>query len=737
LLQFGRRIAALQNNVQITEGQTMALDVYQQCPGGIDRKIKFCGCKDILGDLNDMAEAVNSGQRAAVLSRVNSLLETNGSRACLLALKGTVQSQAGDFTGLAKTTEEFLDKFPENPVAFGLSAIVAATTADSDTAIDHLQRALAGVVGGMHEIIYEAIGFVGHLLLQQGDLLAAQGHLILQSSFMPEEDSRAFESLIRLHASPQMPLLLKQNIALVDPPENASWKERGENAMTSAHHGAWVDAIAEFCALAEENSQEPALWKNIAVLHGRLGREQDAAKAWRAYASCEAVLEDDAVDAEALAQLLSASEEEMIHEVSQTYQITDAERALERLLSEKYVAKMPVDLNQLAEEDSPPPKGAFWLLDRTMPATGKGLKLDDVPNVLGEMYLYGKETDRDARLEFVVEKTAEFETKTSALRDLLGELGGPVQDEETVGEVPAADAALRWRWRLPNDTPMEEQRALIEEKRRDINLNQWPETPISELDGKRPAEVAGDPAYRVRLLAAILLLELAGEQSRSRFDFNELRAKLGLPTRVDIEPDGVDIAELPFVGLHLVPPEKLSDDDLATAYQRALMAHATRAILRFGAEVVKRASLRGKFETADVYDAMARAAFSADEALEYTDKAREAAVAAGQSPAPHLLRELDLRLTLGEGEECSRLIYTLQTNHVNEPGVAQALHSLFVQMGMITPDGKLTEAAMQHQRAQQAAVSGDQGTGELWTPDGATAPTEDKEKPSIWVPGMD
>lgn len=737
LLRVGRQITAFQDSVQLAEGQIMALDVYQQCPGGIDRKIKFCGCKDILADLDEMTEAVGSGQRAAVLSRVNHLLETNGSRACLLSLKGSVQMQVGDFSGLADTTKEFLEKFPENRVAFAFSAIVAATTADSDTAVDQLQRALEGFDGSMHEIVYEAIGIVGHLLLQKGDVLAAQGHLILQTALMQEEDTRSFESLVRLHSSPQMPLLLKQNITLADPPENAAWKDRCDAVLESANYGAWVGAIAELSALAEEHPQEPTLWKNIAVLQARLGRDQEAAETWRKYASCDGVPEDEAVDAAALSQLLSGSEEEMIDEVSQTYQITDAERAMERLLSEKHVATMPIDLNQLAREDAPPPKGAFWLLDRAMPASGKGLKIADVPNVLGEMYLYGKETDRDARLEFVVEKTAEFETKTSALKELLGEFGGAVENEETLNQVPAADAALRWRWRLPNDTPMEVQRALIEEKRHDVNLNRWPETPLSDFDGKRPSEIAADPAYRVRLMATILILELAGEQSRSQFDFNELRAKLGLPTREDIEPDGVDLAELSLVDLHLLPPEKLSDDELATAYQRALMVHAPRAMLRLGLELVKRPSLREELDAARVYEAIAHVAYTTDEAMEYTNQAREAAVAAGQSPARHLLRELDLRMTRGEGEECSRLIYTLQRDHINEPGVAQALHQLFVQMGVIKPDGTPTDAAMQHQQAQQGVAPGDQATEGLWTPDGGPAPADDKDKPSIWVPGMD
>ena len=70
--------------------------------------------------------------------------------------------------------------------------------------------------------------------------------------------------------------------------------------------------------------------------------------------------------------------------------------------------------------------------------------------------------------------------------------------------------------------------ALIEAKRRDVNLTVWPTTPLPELDGKSPEVAAADPAYRVRLAAVILLLELTGEQSRSPFDYNELRGQVGL-----------------------------------------------------------------------------------------------------------------------------------------------------------------------------------------------------------------
>jgi hypothetical protein len=89
---------------------------------------------------------------------------------------------------------------------------------------------------------------------------------------------------------------------------------------------------------------------------------------------------------------------------------------------------------------------------------------------------------------------------------------------------------LSWNWRLPDDTPLEKRSELIDAKRADALLNGWTAQPQKLLDGKSPSQVAGDEKFRLRLLASILLLELATQQSGSTFDFNSLREKLGLPT---------------------------------------------------------------------------------------------------------------------------------------------------------------------------------------------------------------
>jgi len=715
----------------------MAFDVYQACPGGEDKKIKFCCGKDVVGDLSNVMESLRRGQRAAALGSVNQLIETRGEQACLLALKGATQLQLENYEELAKTAKTFLEKYPENPVAFSLSAIAAATSGECDAATDHLQRALERTGKGMHEITYEAIGIVAYRLLEEGDIIGARGHLMLQASLAPEDDDRPMRLLLELLASANVPLLLKQDTRLAPPPEGASWADAGNAVLERANAGAWKESCARYAALVAAQPTEASLYRNLAILQGWLGKKDASAESWHKCAAVDGLDLDDAIEAEAMAQLLSDAEDETVDRVVQTYPVSDAERVSEQLLSGRNVARMELDLMKLADENTPPPKGAFWLLDRPAPESGEGVEFKDVPNVLGEMYVYGRETDREARVDFVAVKTADFESKTSALKELLGEYGDAVEKEETLAKVPASAADLSWQWRLPDDVPMDRRAELIEEKRRDVNVNVWPETPSAQLDGKCPSEVAGDPAYRVRLLAEILLLELAGEQSRAEFDYNELREKLGLPAREDIDPDNVDIAQVSLVRLHLLPPEKLNDEDLTKAYSRAYMNGVPRAIRRLGSAVINRESLGEELDKTGVYEALSLVASSTDEALEYNDKARESAIAAERSPARWLFRELDLRMLRGEHDEFVRIMNTIQRNHMDEPGVEEAMRKVLVRIGAMTPDGQPTEAVREQQAQESAIITGEDAApagGGILLSDAPVPPEGDKDKPGLVLP---
>ena len=163
------------------------------------------------------------------------------------------------------------------------------------------------------------------------------------------------------------------------------------------------------------------------------------------------VAQDDAVIEEAMAQFLDDEAHVTIPEVMQTYTITDTDRVVERLLSTKTADQMQVDLSELRDDDSPPPRGAFLLLDRELPEDAAEPTAEQMPEVQGEILIYGRETDREARACFLFTKSRDAEQKIAAFKEILGEYCGELVEEEETGEVPAESVDLGWRWRLPSD----------------------------------------------------------------------------------------------------------------------------------------------------------------------------------------------------------------------------------------------------------------------------------------------
>jgi tetratricopeptide (TPR) repeat protein len=713
----------------------MALDLYEFCPGGTEKKIKFCACaKDSLNELDKVDDAMKGGQRAAALSQLNRLLQSKGNRPCYLALKGVAQLELGDTDGYIATAKTFLEAHPQNSAALAMSAVAAGAKGELKEGIALLQRGLQQAGENVHANLYYAIGFLSDVSLRAGFVLAARGHGALQLAWAPDGDTHPLERQLRLFQAPNVPLLLKEWFQLLPCPDGATWKGEFDAALDAVNRGCWQPAVDLLQPLAVRQPQEPAILKALAVLLGWLACEEETAAAWHRYAALPGVDFDEAVQAEALAQMLSSvADENVVEEVVQTYPVADTDRVMERLLSEKHLSNMPVDRAAMAREGKPPPRGAFWLLDRPMPTTGQGLKVEDVPNVLGELYLYGRETDREARLEFVVAKTPDLADKVAAVEGLLGEFGGPAHKEERTGEMSAGQLALSWRWRLPNDVPTAEREVLLEAKRRDVNLNVWPTTPMPELDGKCPQEAAADPAYRIRVAAAILLLELSAEQARSPFDYNALREKLGLPVRRDLPQVTDDLSQLPLFQLHLVAPERLSDENLQMAYARAVMHLAPRAIRRLGAAMLERPEARGDSSRAEIHGVLATVAPNTEEAAACYRRAYEAAVADGQPAGRWAVHELYVRAIRGEGEEFGRLLTLIQSRHIREPNVDRMLYSVLVRIGAITPDGK----PVRPQAADAGPISDSQSAAApeaIWTPDRATPPPGE-DRPRLIIPG--
>jgi hypothetical protein len=710
----------------------MAINAYSVCPGGTGKKIKFC-CADLLDEFEQIERMVDGQQYLACLKHLERLEKTHPDRACLLATRTLLLRLTGQDDEAKSAAETFLRLHPDNPVALAEWAIATAAENGGRAGLDYLQRAIAISQDRMHGRLYEAMTIVSHVLAAEGQFLAARALALLQAA-LRRDDSQPLELIVQLNASPGVPLLVKDDRTLADAPAGAAWQAAFDKAIELANLGQMAAAADRFAALAAEHGDAPAVWQNLAMVRAWLADLPGAAQAWRKYASLDVGVEA-AAEAEALAMLFSGSDPlgDEMDVVDLEYPVNDAEALNLALLSSPRATLLRADLSSLVEEGEPPPKSAFYLFDRPLLRSGEPQTLETVPKILAQLLLWGKQTDRQARLVVVSLPASVLE----AVQSYLGEVGGSLlgAPSQTVVDRTSASAELLNRRFRPGDEASEETvQQLVEQFIQRAIFEQWPQLPLGVLDGKTPQQAAADEAYRTRLQGAILVLELMAAQTTALPDTNRLRSQLGLPLLAPIDPRQTAVERLPLVRLARVEVEQLTDEQLLTCYRRAMAFTAQDALLRFARSIVQRPSLAEKHEQRQqALAVLVRQAVNPAEALTCIEQGREAAAAQKLSCAAWDLMELNVRLGMRQQTEVSQLLNHLQSRHLQEPGVAQALNRWLMSIGAIRPDG--TPAVAPRQAAADAAAPAEAAPepGKIWTP-GSAAPSG--EKPKLWTPDM-
>ena len=538
--------------------------------------------------------------------------------------------------------------------------------------------------------------------------------------------------------SPKIPILLKVENAIEIPEEGQAWTEKAEEANKLGARGRWLSAIEMLQDLDEAHPDQPVIRKNLAIYQNCLGTPEDMAEAWSDYAHTPGVDFEDAVEAEAFAQMIDPDlEAEVLDVVSVSFALPDIEKLSEALVSNKRCDSIPVE-EQHFEEDQPKPKHSFLVFDRERPETSEGLTRETVPNVQGHISLFGKQTDRDARVQLVTTKNDQYETKLAGVKEVLGDLIGEETGSESVGQVTKLSDTLTWDWQFPEDTPQELQNQLLNEQRRIIMLDKWPKLAQASLGGKAPEDVIGQEKYKIAVAAAVLLLELTTDhQISSHVDLDLLREKLEVPKRKVFEADEIeDIKMISAVRLAQINFEGMNDDDLVDLFQRAGIIASYKALNAICNEVLKRDSLEEKIDKSSVYLMLARMQPDLDDAVQMIQKARNICINKKVSPARTLIAELEARLERGDVQRAPDLIREIESKYVREPGVANELMRVLVRFGIIDPRGVPGEA-MPEPVAEQAPPA---ESNYVWTPDGGNPPAAgDKpaEEKKIWVPGMD
>ncbi|NUQ63700.1 MAG: hypothetical protein HUU20_14580, partial [Pirellulales bacterium] len=364
-------------------------------------------------------------------------------------------------------------------------------------------------------------------------------------------------------------------------------------------------------------------------------------------------------------------------------------------------------------------------------------RLQTLPKDLGLALLYGRQTDREARLELRAVLAGELDQVRTVLSNIAGPYLGEEIQRQQAAKVSRTQDLLSMRRRLPDDTSMAALRQIRSEHMEDALLDRWPQLPLGYLDGKTPEEAARLDEYRIRIRAAIMIVESWIEFQADRLDLNRLRERLGLSLPGPIDPEQTDVEKLPVVRWPRVQLEKLSDERLVNLLHFAVLCKAVQAIEHFGRAIIERPSLEGNAERLSAYNFLAAVNSSNDRAIEYIDRGRKEAEALGQSSASWDLQELRCRFARFDTEEVGRLLNHIESQHIREPGVRESLIRFLMQVGVIRPDGTRVGRARPDADSPPAAVATAEPAeepGRLWTPESQRPAGE---KPKIWMPGMD
>lgn len=715
----------------------MDIDIYKTCPCQSGNKIKFCCSKDILPDLNQVLSLHHGKQFIAALEKVGRLQEKHGPRACLLGLKTHILIHLKEYDQASEVNQEFLAANPRNPLGYQHAALLMAAEGRTHEAVDALQNGLDACSKNAIPVTM-ANGFrtVGMLLMSQGQIVAGRAHLIFASELRNGEDEVVSQLVLQTFRSPEIPLLLKSEFPVFVPDEDCdfAWADKYANAARFASVGRWRSARQLMEQLQEKHPEQPEVIHAIAVWSLYLADNQRAERAFHQYSGLASLDYDKAVEARATSIVIDDQPITGAYDyVATSYALPDIEAFNEKVIADNRLITGSVFSHNFIDPDSPPPQGGYLLLDIDEVRNLADADGDRFPKIIGEILVYGRQTDREARAVFFSTRDAGFDATQASFAEVTGDTIADQGEEEVVEQVSVLDHEMSVKWHLPPDMSVEQRQEFVTRQRRREYLEIFPTVPFRPLGERTPRDAAEDESAKLDLSAIVLMMEQGADALASdSFDFNDLRNELGLPTPSPIDLNEREFESLSPIETQRVDFEELSDDSLIKAYVLASSCGNIRVLRGCGPVILSRPEMEKFIGFEMIYVMLSRLTADTDEALELMQKARKHASNAERPIGGLLIDELELRLERNRPEGCQELLRVLQANHLQDPRNQYRLSAVLQRFGIMGPDGRMRGESPQASEPVGAATS----TSEIWTPgdgDGSDSSTESGES-KLWLP---
>lgn len=719
----------------------MAIDVYELCPCGSGKKLKFC-CAGIIDEMGKINRLQANDQPRQALAAVEKLEKSNPDNPWVGSVHAEILLSLGQIDEAQARLEQLLKSHPDHPYVVSRAALVLLLNQGYRTAQPTILRAFQKCFTRSPEQVGVLALTLYDVMIRSQFMMAARQYLTVAMRLLGEKSrENTFLALLKLDGDARTPYPLRSVQNLHPYASDGPNAAEANKAASLAKIACFGPAGRTFTKVAEIEPNNAELWRNAALCRAWDADEPGAAQAFHKAAAASSNFEFS-VECETFAQLLDLKHStDRIATTEVDIPIKSASRLLGLLEGNELYFPLPVEPQ---EESEGPPVAARWIvLDRAIPKESDlGPQAFDVlPSVVGTLTVYDAMPERDLDAVAIITgfATPEFETRIADFEKLLGdEITKPASRHElteTEVEPIARELAPYFRRKLFSAASETNQRALQEGWWKHLIDDVWWNAPQAALDGKSPAAVAADSQFRVRLTAAVYVLDALSERLNGIVDLEAILSRLGLKPLAPISPTTAEpLSSLSPMQLQRLPIAELSDAQLVNVYRRAAVIGHRRFATRVLKEVVARPHCLEQIGADRVFEGLLEIAHQESrhaDAIGWAQKAREHAARSPQNferLCKWTMMEFLLRSENPDDAELPNLYRTLHDYYAPKvPEVARMLE----QFAAANADELSWLRSADLLVGSGAAPT----SGGLWTPTGSSEPAAGSKK--LWLPGQE
>lgn len=725
---------------------SMSVDTYAKCPCGSGKKIKFCKCKDSVGELDRVLKMVEGGQLVPALDRLSTILQEHPDAAWAFAIRGRLLLDLREYESLVDNAERFIRLQPSNPLALTQRAAAELFGGDTDKATESLLEALTESGRDVDAFVLDVASVLGYSLAQRGIFMTARVYSTLSMMATGYEGGQnAVQVLRQMNGSPNISQLMKSIPREISRPADVDWGERFDEAATLLHNNKIALAQSKFESLQRSVSGEASVLSGLLTCAIWRGDVDAQSTLLEKLSDCESIEEEERVRFRAMSALVVPGSPQLaVDSYDLTADIDNVEEIEMAMTAEGRFIALPPDMvaGMRTSEEDVPPRSGFQILDRDKPESLEKLPpVDEVPEAKALVFLYGKQTDREARVEVKDVRSSDLEDVRQRLGDLIS--GKEIQEEKgdpmpliLASQPPVA--TIRF-----HASPAE-----AETLQADLARSRMPaaittmKLPI--LGGKSLEELKGDDSKRFDRTVVVRIVEnYDAIVSKGSEIMDAVYEGAGLEPQSPIRPSAGELETLDNEDLNRVDPSDLDIESAVYLLQRSKQVSATPALRRVAKKIIGM-ELTDEQQNGKLlaYVMLINSADNNAEAITTLEEAKAFAEARNLPISNLLLSEVGLRLSAGDGQGFQAAIEAISSRYGNDPEVMAQLQQILMAYGLIGPDGAPRgmggpppggRPGEPEQAGPPAAGGG------IWTPEGGAPPSQPASEGGgkLWIPGMD